>query len=59
VLKQRILEGSPPGVGDMPAWQGKLSDAEIDDVIVYIKSLWSPEVFRHWIEIEMRSLENQ
>lgn len=58
VLKQRIREGSPPGVGDMPAWQGKLSEAEINDVVVYIKSLWSPEVYRHWIEIEMRSMQN-
>lgn len=58
VLKQRIREGSPPGVGDMPAWQGKLTEAEIDDVVVYVKSLWSPEVFRHWIEIEMRSMQN-
>ena len=57
VLRQRILEGSPAGVGDMPAWQGKLTDAEIDYVIVYIKSLWSPEVYRHWMEIEMRSLQ--
>lgn len=58
VLRKAILRGSPPDVGDMPAWEGKLSDAEIDDVIVYIKSLWSPEVFRQWIEIEMRSLQN-
>ncbi len=54
-LKKRIKEGSPPDVGDMPAWQGKLTEAEIDDVVVYIKSLWSPEMFRHWIEIEMRA----
>lgn len=59
VLKQRIREGSPPGVGDMPAWQGKLTEAEIDDVVVYVKSLWSPEVFRHWIEIEMHSMQNR
>ena len=58
MLKQRIREGSPPGVGDMPAWQGKLTEAEIDDVVVYVKSLWSPEVFRRWIEIEMRSMQN-
>lgn len=57
-LKKRIKEGSPPGVGDMPAWEGKLTEAEIDDVVVYIKSLWSPEMFRHWIEIEMRSMQN-
>ncbi|MEW6132065.1 MAG: c-type cytochrome [Pseudomonadota bacterium] len=58
VLKQRIREGSPPGVGDMPSWDGKLTEAEIDDVVVYVKSLWSPEVFRHWVEIEMRSMQN-
>lgn len=58
VLKQRIREGSPPGVGDMPAWQGKLTEGEIDDVVVYIKSLWSPEIFRNWIQIEMRSMQN-
>lgn len=58
ILKKSILNGSPPGWGDMPPWQGKLSDAEIDDVIVYIKSLWSPEVYRHWSEIEKRALEN-
>lgn len=58
VLRKAILRGSPPDMGDMPAWQGKLTDAEIDDVIVYVKSLWSPEVFRQWIEIEMRSLQN-
>lgn len=57
VLRKAIMKGSPPGEGDMPAWEGKLSDQEIDDVIVYIKSLWSPEVFRHWIEIEMSSLQ--
>jgi mono/diheme cytochrome c family protein len=58
VLKKAILQGSPPDVGDMPAWQGKLSDAEIDDVIVYVKSLWSPEIYRHWMEIETRALAN-
>ena len=42
----------------MPAWQGRLSEAEIDDVVAYIKSLWSPDVFRHWSEIEMRSMQN-
>jgi mono/diheme cytochrome c family protein len=58
VLKKAILQGSPPDMGDMPAWQGKLSDAEIDDVIVYVKSLWSQEVYRHWQEIETRSMQN-
>lgn len=58
VLRKAIMKGSPPGEGDMPAWEEKLSDQEIDDVIVYIKSLWSPEVFRNWIQVEMNSLQN-
>lgn len=56
-LKKRIREGSPPDVGDMPAWQGRLSETEIDDVVAYIKSLWSPKVWAHWTEIEARSLQ--
>jgi mono/diheme cytochrome c family protein len=39
----------------MPSWKGKLTDRQIDDVIVYIKSLWSDEVYRHWLEIERQS----
>lgn len=55
VLRKAIEEGSPPGAGDMPSWKGKLTDRQIDDVIVYIKSLWSDEVYRHWLEIERQS----
>lgn len=55
VLRKAIEEGSPPGVGDMPPWKGRLTDRQIDDVIVYIKSLWSDEVYKHWLEIESQS----
>ena len=59
VLKKAVKQGSPPDMGDMPAWEGRLTEAEIDDVIVYVKSLWSPEVYRHWLEIEHRYQEDQ
>ena len=42
-----IREGSP-GVGGMPAWSGKLSDQEIGDVIVWIKTLWPDEIYDIW-----------
>ena len=32
----------------MPAWSGRLSDAEIDDVIDWFQALWSPEVYAAW-----------
>jgi len=46
VLRQNIKEGIPevPGLfAAMPAFDGRLSDEEIDAVITYFKSLWSEE----------------
>lgn len=57
VLHQVIKHGSPGGSGNMPAWKAVLTDAQIDDVVVYIKSLWSDEVYAVWHDIERRSLE--
>ncbi|MDO9224844.1 MAG: cytochrome c [Pseudomonadota bacterium] len=54
VLHRVIKHGGP---GGMPAWKDSLSDAGIDDVIVYIKSLWSDDIYAVWHDIERRSLE--
>ena len=48
VLKKTILEGGPPEFGSMPAWEGKLTDQQVDDVIIWIKSLWPDEVYDVW-----------
>jgi mono/diheme cytochrome c family protein len=48
VLKQTILKGTPPEIGSMPAWEGKLTGQQVDDVIVRIKSLWSDEIYDVW-----------
>ena len=58
VLIGALKRGSPPGVGDMPSWEGKLTEAEMNDVIVYVKSLWSAEIYQHWLKIEKNYLEN-
>ena len=57
-LRQMIKQGSMPGIGDMPPWEGILTEAEIDDVIVYINSLWSEEMYGYWMEVEKTNLEN-
>ena len=57
VLIEVIREGSPGGQGNMPAWKDKLSDEQIGDVVVYIKSLWSDPVYRLWMRMERQSLE--
>lgn len=47
-LKQMIAQGSAPGQGNMPAWGQKLSEQEIDDVVTWITSLWSNQVYLDW-----------
>lgn len=32
----------------MPAWKGRLSDGEIDDIIAWFQALWPPEVYSQW-----------
>jgi mono/diheme cytochrome c family protein len=56
-LLEVIREGSPQGQGKMPAWKGTLSEAEMQDVVAYIKSLWSDEVYALWSKVERQSLE--
>lgn len=43
-----IRVGSPADIGGMPSWDGKLTNQQIDDVIVWIKSLWPDEVYDIW-----------
>lgn len=47
-LKRFILSGGPAGEGRMPGWEGILKDQEIDDILVWIKSLWPDEVYQGW-----------
>ncbi len=58
VLLEVIRDGSPGGQGNMPAWKGKLSEQEMQDVVAYIKSLWSDPVYQLWWKMERQSLED-
>ncbi|MBI5450567.1 MAG: cytochrome c [Gammaproteobacteria bacterium] len=54
-LRDMIRSGSPLDAagrpqGNMPAWQGTLSAAEIDDVIAWFQSLWPDEIYAAWYE---------
>ncbi len=55
-LRRLIAQGVPGSA--MPAWQGRLSEGEIEAVVAYIKSLWSDPVYAVWYDIERRALEN-
>lgn len=47
-LRQQIQIGSDMNVGDMPAFQKKLSAAEIDAVIAFFQSKWPDVVYIVW-----------
>ena len=54
-LKQTILDGTQGRGGGMPAWRGKLSEAEVDAVIAWFQSLWPPELYRAWREMDQKA----
>lgn len=53
-LKQIILDGTQPR-GGMPAWRGKLTDDDVDAVIVWFQSLWPEEIYRIWRELDQKA----
>jgi thiol:disulfide interchange protein DsbC len=59
-LKQTIQRGGVPLGGVMPAFESKLSDAEIDAVISYFQSKWPVDTYRKWaarFKVEDRKAE--
>lgn len=43
-----IMNGSPGGQGNMPAWKGRLTPEEVMDVIAWFQSHWSNEIYAAW-----------
>jgi len=54
-LKQVILKGGALYGGQMPAWEGKLTNAEIYALIASFQSYWSDDVYDRWLSIEQQS----
>ena len=54
-LKQTIQEGTLRLGGSMPPWRGKLTDADIEAVILHFQSLWPAEIYQAWIDIDRRA----
>lgn len=52
-LVQVILQGAArDGVPVMPAWQGRVSAEEVDDLIAWFQALWPAEVYARWKEAD-------
>lgn len=59
ILFHTINNGSPGGQGDMPAWNGKLTDAEIVAVIAWFQSRWPPEIYQSWVQRDAAARANR
>jgi mono/diheme cytochrome c family protein len=49
-LIQTVKQGSQSQGGRMPAFEKKLSESEIEQVLAYIQSLWSDDIYKIWQE---------
>lgn len=45
VIKNGAKRGNTPV---MPAWNGRLSEQEIDEIIAWFQALWPPETYATW-----------
>ncbi len=48
VLKYTIRNGTGKIGGNMPAFKDKISNSEIDDVLVFIKDKWPQPLYQAW-----------
>lgn len=54
-LKTTIKRGTMAMGGSMPAWEGKLSDNDIEAVIVWIQSRWPDEIYQSWLAMDEKA----
>lgn len=54
-LRHTIRNGTLAIGGSMPAWKGKLSDADIDAVIAWFQSKWPDQAYASWYDIDQRA----
>jgi mono/diheme cytochrome c family protein len=57
-LVEWVLDGVPGGSGVMPAFRGRLTEAEVASIIAYIKSTWSPDL-QAWQTENSQAWEDQ
>lgn len=50
VLGDIIKDGTTDIGGDMPAWKDKLSEEEVENILVFIQALWADEIYAVWYE---------
>jgi len=55
ILHDVIANGSPQGMGKMPAWRNKLSDEEIGAIIAWFQAKWPDQVYTAWYRMDRKA----
>lgn len=50
ILRRVVNKGGVPLGGAMPGFEGKLSHRDVDDVLAWVQSNWSDEIYKLWYE---------
>jgi len=45
--------------GAMPAWQGKLTDQEINDIVAWFQSQWPDDLYAAWQRMDQKAQQMQ
>lgn len=54
-LYQTIMQGSPGGRGNMPAWAGRLNQERVLAIIAWFQSQWTDEIYAAWYRMDQAS----
>lgn len=55
ILRRVVNKGGIPLGGWMPAFEDKLSKQNVDDVLAWVQSNWSDEIYKRWYEINQQN----
>lgn len=58
VLHHVIMNGSPGGQGNMPAWKDKLSREEAVSIIAWFQSQWPDKIYVAWYARDQKARAN-
>ena len=50
-----IKNGTQAIGGNMPGWKDKLSDQEIESIILWFQSMWPDELYQAWARVDKES----
>jgi mono/diheme cytochrome c family protein len=54
-LMYTIKNGTRALGGNMPAWKDRLTDAEIESIILWFQSKWPDELYQAWVRMDKES----